>query len=68
MHRLVTKAVHDAGGMIAMQILHSGRYGYHKDIVSASAIRAPINAFTPREMTHAEILHTIEDFSQKGRV
>ena len=46
-HREVTDAVHqhvDANGdgpKIAMQILHSGRYGYHPFNVSASAKKAP---------------------------
>ncbi len=50
-HRIVTKAVHDAGGRICMQILHAGRYGYHPFSVSASAIQAPINPFKPRKLT-----------------
>ena len=28
-HKVVTSAVHDNGGVVAMQILHTGRYGYH---------------------------------------
>ena len=28
-HRDVTSAVHEAGGKVAMQILHAGRYAYH---------------------------------------
>ena len=28
-HKIVTKAVHDNGGKICLQILHTGRYGYH---------------------------------------
>ena len=27
-HKIITKAVHDEGGKICMQILHVGRYGY----------------------------------------
>ncbi len=27
-HQRVTKAVHDEGGKIAMQLIHAGRYGY----------------------------------------
>ena len=50
-HRIVTKAVHDAGGRICMQILHAGRYGYHPFSVSASAIQAPINPFKPRKLS-----------------
>ncbi len=62
-HKLITNAVHENGGKIAMQLLHTGRYGFHPDIVSASAIQAPINPmFKPKELTHDEILQTIEDF------
>ena len=35
-HSVVTKAVHDEGGKIAMQILHAGRYGYHPFSVAPS--------------------------------
>ena len=62
-HRLVTHAVHDEGGRIAMQILHFGRYAKHRDLVAPSAVRAPINGFTPREMSVAEIEKTIDDFA-----
>jgi 2,4-dienoyl-CoA reductase (NADPH2) len=61
-HRVITGAVHAAGGRIVLQLLHSGRYGLHKDIVAPSPTKAPINAHTPREMTHDDVLQTIEDF------
>jgi 2,4-dienoyl-CoA reductase (NADPH2) len=61
-HRIVTAAVHDAGGKIAMQILHTGRYGYHKRLVAPSPIQAPINFFTPHELSEKEIGEQIEDF------
>ena len=61
-HRLVTDAVHAAGGHIALQILHAGRYGYHPLIVSASATRAPINKFAARALSQRSIESTIEDF------
>ncbi|MFH1981768.1 MAG: NADPH-dependent 2,4-dienoyl-CoA reductase [Pseudomonadota bacterium] len=67
-HRLVTDAVHAAGGKIALQILHTGRYGFHEDLVSASAIRAPINIFTPREMTEADIRRQVGDFARCARL
>ncbi|HZM37420.1 MAG TPA: NADPH-dependent 2,4-dienoyl-CoA reductase [Burkholderiales bacterium] len=63
-HRVVTRAVHDAGGKIVLQLLHSGRYGFHEKIVAPSAIRSPINPHTPREMTAKEIEQTIEDFAR----
>jgi 2,4-dienoyl-CoA reductase (NADPH2) len=49
-HRQVTDAVHGAGGRIAMQILHAGRYAYGKDCVSASAVKSPISPFVPRAL------------------
>lgn len=63
-HRPITDAVHDAGGRILLQILHAGRYGYHKDIVAPSAIRSPINRDVPRELSAAEIDATIVDFAR----
>ena len=62
-HRLVTTAVHDHGGKIALQILHTGRYGFHKELVSASPLQAPINIFKPKELSDDEILRQIEDFA-----
>ena len=50
-HRVVTQAVHAEGGKIAMQILHFGRYAYHPDQVAPSALRAPINPYTPHALT-----------------
>ncbi|GAB3947232.1 NADPH-dependent 2,4-dienoyl-CoA reductase [Kribbella albertanoniae] len=50
-HRMLTDAVHAAGGKIALQILHAGRYSYHPFSVSASAVKAPINPFKPRALS-----------------
>ena len=61
-HKVVTQAVHDAGGKIAMQILHFGRYAYHPDLVAPSALKAPINMFRPHALTGEEIEQTIEDY------
>lgn len=61
-HKKLTKAVHDEGGKICMQILHTGRYGYHPEIVAPSSIQAPINVFRPREMSEQDIERTIDDF------
>jgi 2,4-dienoyl-CoA reductase (NADPH2) len=63
-HRKVTAAVHAEGGKIAMQILHFGRYAYHPKLVGPSAIKAPINQFTPHELTTEEVAATIEDYAQ----
>jgi 2,4-dienoyl-CoA reductase (NADPH2) len=61
-HKQVTAAVHEAGGKIAMQILHTGRYSYQSSLVAPSPIRAPINPFIPKELSHDDIEQTIEDF------
>lgn len=63
-HRLVTHAVHKHGAKILMQILHSGRYGYHPFVVSASPIKSPISPFKPRKMSERQILNTIEDYAK----
>jgi len=63
-HRIVTSAVHESGGKIALQILHTGRYGFHKRLVSASPLQAPINIFKPKELSEDEILRQIEDFAR----
>ncbi|GAA5525646.1 2,4-dienoyl-CoA reductase [Microbulbifer aestuariivivens] len=61
-HREITRAVHAEGGKICMQILHAGRYAYTPNLVAPSAIQAPINPFTPRELTSEEIDGQIEDY------
>ncbi|MBN6044645.1 NADPH-dependent 2,4-dienoyl-CoA reductase [Citrobacter sp. ku-bf4] len=62
-HRVITDAVHNEGGKIALQILHTGRYSYQPQLVAPSAIQAPINRFTPHALSHEEILQLIEDFA-----
>ncbi|UAK21881.1 NADPH-dependent 2,4-dienoyl-CoA reductase [Kluyvera sp. CRP] len=63
-HRTITDAVHQEGGKIALQILHTGRYSYQPNLVAPSALQAPINRFTPRELTHEGILGLIDDFAR----
>ncbi|MEU8920109.1 NADPH-dependent 2,4-dienoyl-CoA reductase [Kitasatospora sp. NPDC048545] len=63
-HRAVTDAVHEAGGKIALQILHFGRYAYHPDLVAPSALQAPISPFVPNELTAEQVEQTIEDFAR----
>ncbi|CFQ98759.1 2%2C4-dienoyl-CoA reductase [Yersinia frederiksenii] len=62
-HQIVTDAVHRAGGKIALQILHAGRYSYQKQPVAPSALQAPINPFTPQALSGDEVLQTIADFA-----
>lgn len=61
-HQKITKAVHDEGGKICMQILHTGRYGYHPFNVAPSKIKAPINPFKPFKLKKSGINRTIRDF------
>ena len=61
-HRHFVKAVHENGGKIALQILHTGRYGLLENCVAPSPITAPINFYRPKELTNEEIVKTIEDF------
>ncbi|MFF0261376.1 FAD-dependent oxidoreductase [Streptomyces microflavus] len=61
-HREITSAVHTAGGRIAMQILHFGRYAHHPDLVAPSALKAPISGFTPNALTDEQVEETVEEF------
>jgi 2,4-dienoyl-CoA reductase (NADPH2) len=61
-HRKVTTAVHEEGGKILMQILHSGRYGYQPFVVSASAKKSPISMFKPKALTQQGIQSTIRSY------
>ncbi|AKD98391.1 2,4-dienoyl-CoA reductase [Rhodococcus erythropolis] len=67
-HRRITKAVHDAGGKIAMQILHAGRYSYQPFSVSASSIKAPINPFRPRKLTGRGVRWQIRNYVRCARL
>ena len=60
-HKIVIDRVHDAGGKIAMQILHAGRYAYSQDCVSASAVKSPISPFPPKELDADGIEKQISD-------
>ena len=61
-HKQVTDAVHAEGGKIALQILHTGRYGYHPLCVAPSRIQSPISPFTPRELSVSGIERQIRAF------
>jgi 2,4-dienoyl-CoA reductase (NADPH2) len=67
-HRRVTKAVHEEGGKILMQILHAGRYGYQPLVVSASDKKSPISPFKPRALSEAGIEQTIRDYARCARL
>jgi 2,4-dienoyl-CoA reductase (NADPH2) len=61
-HRLVTDAVHAEGGRIALQILHTGRYGYQPFCVAPSRLKSPISPFAPRELSARGIERQIRAF------
>jgi 2,4-dienoyl-CoA reductase (NADPH2) len=60
-HSIVTDRVHEAGGKIAMQILHAGRYAFSPDCVAPSAIKSPISMFAPKELDAEGIEKQIAD-------
>ena len=61
-HQVVTQAVHEAGGKIALQILHTGRYGYHPLAVAPSRLKSPISPFTPFALTARGVERQIRAF------
>jgi len=61
-HRRVTREVHRYDGKICMQILHSGRYGFHPLIVAPSSGKAPISPFKPRVLSEKGIEKQIQAF------
>ncbi len=67
-HKVITQAVHEAGGKICMQILHAGRYAYNPKLVAPSAIQAPINMFTPHELTTEEVDEQIEAYANCSKL
>ncbi|MEP1446369.1 MAG: NADPH-dependent 2,4-dienoyl-CoA reductase [Paraglaciecola sp.] len=62
-HQVITQAVHQHQGKICLQILHSGRYGYHPFIVAPSAIKSPITPFKPKALSKRGITNTINDYA-----
>lgn len=68
-HRLVTDAVHEHDGKIALQILHAGRYGYHPFKRAASTIKSPITPFgAPKAMSTKEVDRTVSDFARAAKL
>lgn len=67
-HRLLTAAVHAAGGKIALQILHAGRYAFHPFSVAPSALASPITPFAPSAMSARQIKSCINDFARTAKL
>lgn len=66
-HKTITDAVHKEDAKICMQILHTGRYAFNKNLVAPSAVQAPINPFTPKELDHQGIEKQISDIVQMAK-
>ncbi len=67
-HRIVTQAVHQAGGKICMQLLHAGRYSYHPFSVAPSKLKSPITPFKPSAMSDRQIRCTIKDYAKSAKL
>lgn len=67
-HELITHTVHEAGGKIALQILHAGRYGYHPFAVAPSGIKSPISPFKPWALSKWRIRKTIKHFARCAKI
>jgi 2,4-dienoyl-CoA reductase (NADPH2) len=63
-HRRITDAVHAAGGRIALQILHAGRYAYHPLGVAPSPLASPITPFKPRALSASGIERTLAAYAR----
>lgn len=61
-HEVVTRAVHEEGGHIALQILHTGRYAYHPLAVAPTRLKSPISPFTPFELSARGVERQIRAF------
>lgn len=66
-HREITDAVHNEGGKICMQILHTGRYAFNPKLVAPSAVQAPINPFKPQALDEDGIEKQINDIVQLAK-
>ncbi|WP_420589107.1 FAD-dependent oxidoreductase [Bacterioplanoides sp.] len=67
-HKKVTSAVHQADGKILLQIIHAGRYGFTPFNVAPTAIKSPVSAFKPKEMSSKQIYKTVDDFVRCARL
>lgn len=62
-HRKIVDAVHAVGGSkIVLQLLHFGREAFHGQLVAPSPLRLEGNFFTPHELSHEQIVATIDAY------
>ncbi|MBT0568281.1 FAD-dependent oxidoreductase [Williamsia sp. CHRR-6] len=67
-HRRVTRAVHAEGGLIAMQILHAGRYGYTPFKFNVSWDKSPIHPFQPIKLNDFMIRHIVRSYGRSAEL
>ncbi len=67
-HKFITKAAHDGGAKIALQLLHAGRYGYSPLQVAPSKLKAPINPFTPRALSSRGVERQISAYANSAKL
>jgi 2,4-dienoyl-CoA reductase (NADPH2) len=67
-HKFLTKAAHDGGAKICLQLLHAGRYAWHPLSVAPSKLKAPINPFTPRAISAHGIERQINAYANAAKL
>jgi 2,4-dienoyl-CoA reductase (NADPH2) len=67
-HRIVTKAVREAGGRICLQLLHAGRYAAHPFAVAPSKVKSPISPITPRALSARAVDRLINDYAHSAKL
>ncbi|WP_404320547.1 FAD-dependent oxidoreductase [Arthrobacter luteolus] len=65
--RSALEAVHDAGGRLALQLFHAGRYGFQDTYglqpLAPSAVWSAYSSVLPRAMNESDIARTVQDFA-----
>ncbi|BCE01041.1 FAD-dependent oxidoreductase [Marinicellulosiphila megalodicopiae] len=61
-HKKLTDAIKGYDCKLVLQILHTGRYGFHPFIKSADTSKAPINVFTAKKLSTKQVQKQINAF------
>lgn len=67
-HQTVTRAVHDGGAYIFLQLLHAGRYAYHPDAVSADNTQSPISPYPAAALSTQQVYELIAAYARGARL